>query len=129
MFERRTDKLLPLPRFIGRMAWTVLLALAIVMVALGIGVLGYHWIARLPWIDALLNASMILTGMGPVATLTTTAAKLFASAYALFSGIVFLSSVGLILSPLFHRMIHRFHLQEDQPERPSKTHPFRRPQG
>lgn len=113
MFERKTERLLPFPRFIGRMVLTLLLGLGIVSVALMIGVLGYHYIAGLTWIDAILNASMILTGMGPVATLTGTAPKLFASAYALFSGVVFLSAVGVVLSPLFHRMIHKFHLDDE----------------
>ena len=114
MFERRSDKLLPWPRFVRRMALSFLLMVAIIAAALMMGVLGYHYIARLSWIDALLNASMILTGMGPVATLTDTPSKLFASAYALFSGVVFLSSVGIVLSPVFHRILHRFHLDEDE---------------
>jgi len=89
------------------------LALAIVLlgVALSIGVAGYHFIADLAWIDALLNASMILTGMGPVATLTTTAAKLFASAYALFCGLVYLTATGFLIAPVVHRVLHRFHLE------------------
>ena len=113
MFERRTDKLLPWPRFAWRMVLSFLLMIDIVAAALTMGVLGYHYIARLPWIDAVLNASMILTGMGPVATLTDTPSKLFASAYALFSGVVFLSSVGIVLSPVFHRILHRFHLDDE----------------
>jgi hypothetical protein len=83
------------------------------------GVLGYHWIARLGWIDAILNASMILTGMGPVATLNTSAAKLFASAYALFSGIIFLGSISVVLAPLLHRLIHHFHHPAPPSERRS----------
>jgi hypothetical protein len=114
MFERRSDRLLPWPRFVWRMALSFLLMVAIVAAALMMGVLGYHYIARLSWIDALLNASMILTGMGPVATLTDTPSKLFASAYALFSGVVFLSSVGIVLSPVFHRILHRFHLDDEE---------------
>jgi hypothetical protein len=113
MFERRSDKLLPWPRFVRRMVLSFLLLVGIVGAALMLGVLGYHYIAGLPWIDAVLNASMILTGMGPVATMTDTPSKLFASAYALFSGVVFLSSVGIVLAPLFHRILHRFHLDDD----------------
>lgn len=113
MFERKTDKLLPWPRFVRRMVLSFLLTLGIIATALMIGVLGYHYIVRLAWIDALLNASMILTGMGPVATMTDTPSKLFASAYALFSGIVFLSATGIVLSPVFHRVLHRFHLDGD----------------
>ncbi len=95
------------------MVLSFLLTLGIVATALMIGVLGYHCIARLTWIDAVMNASMILTGMGPVATMTDTPSKLFASAYALFSGVVFLSAVGIVLSPVFHRILHKFHLDDD----------------
>lgn len=116
MFERKTEKLVPLPKFIRRVAFSLLLALGVLCFALGIGIVGYHEIARLGWIDAILNASMILTGMGPVATMTTTAAKLFASAYALFSGVVFLSSIGFVLAPVFHRILHKFHLDDSAPE-------------
>lgn len=112
MFERKTEKLLPWPKFVGRMAWSFLLAWGIVAVALTFGVLGYHFIARLAWIDAVLNASMILTGMGPVDPMKDTPSKIFASAYALFSGVVFLSAVGIVLSPVFHRVLHTFHLDE-----------------
>ena len=112
MFERKSDKLLPWPKFVRRLALSALLSFAIVSVGLSLGILGYHYIAKLDWIDAVLNASMILTGMGPVAPLNDTAAKLFASCYALFSGVIFLSGVGIMLSPLFHRILHRFHLEE-----------------
>lgn len=114
MFERKHDQLLPLPRFTIRLLYSLLLALGVVSVALAIGTVGYHSIAGLAWIDAILNASMILTGMGPVAVMETNASKLFASAYALFSGVVFLSSVGLMLSPVFHRILHRFHVDDTQ---------------
>jgi hypothetical protein len=85
----------------------------VVFWALFLGVCGYHFIERLPWVDALLNASMILGGMGPVAELYTTAGKLFASFYALFSGLVFITVSGLILSPVIHRFLHKFHLEEE----------------
>ena len=74
------------------------------------GVMGYHWIGGLGWTDALLNASMILSGMGPVDRLSTTEAKLFASAYALFSGLVFIAIMGLVVSPIVHRVLHKFHI-------------------
>ena len=112
MFESKTEKLVPLPTFFRRVAFALLLTLVVLCVALSIGVLGYHGIAGLSWIDSVLNASMILTGMGPVATMTTTSSKLFASAYAMFSGIVFLSSIGFVLAPLFHRILHKFHLDD-----------------
>ena len=74
---------------------------------------GYHFLEGLSWLDALLNASMILSGMGQVTTLQTTAGKLFASFYALFSGVAFLTTVGVLLAPVFHRFLHKFHLEFD----------------
>ncbi len=79
--------------------------------SLALGVLGYHLIAGLSWLDALLNASMILTGMGPVNEIATAAGKLFASFYALFSGVAFLTIVAVLLAPAVHRFLHRFHLE------------------
>ena len=84
----------------------------LVLGALFLGVAGYHWFARLGWIDALLNASMILGGMGPVDVLTTPAAKVFASAYALFSGLVFIATMGILFAPIMHRVLHAFHMDE-----------------
>lgn len=78
--------------------------------SLALGMLGYHFLAGLSWLDALVNASMILTGMGPVNEMTTVAAKLFASFYALFSGVAFLTIVAVLLAPAVHRFLHRFHL-------------------
>jgi len=113
VFENRRDPILPTPIFIRRLLVCLGLALAIIAVALSIGVAGYYFIAGLPWIDALLNASMILTGMGPVDVLRSNAAKVFASFYALFSGVVFISLMGLLLSPIAHRVLHKFHLDEE----------------
>ncbi|MCC6847556.1 MAG: hypothetical protein IT294_03575 [Deltaproteobacteria bacterium] len=79
--------------------------------ALAIGVVGYHLIAGLGWIDALLNASMILSGMGPVDPLPTDAAKIFASAYAIFSGVAFITAVGIVMAPAVKHFLHRFHLE------------------
>lgn len=121
MFERKTENLLPFPRFAVRVLYSLLIALGIVAIGLTLGTLGYHFIADLSWIDAILNAAMILTGMGPVATMDTNAAKLFASAYALFSGVVFLSSVGLVFAPIFHRILHRFHLDESDDDKPARA--------
>ena len=90
-----------------------LLAAAIIGVSLALGILGYHYFEGLPWLDALLNAAMILGGMGPVSYPLTVAGKLFASFYALFAGIVFLVAVGVLLAPILHRFMHRFHLELD----------------
>lgn len=110
MFEHRTKPLLPPRQFLGRVLRMAAIAASVVISGLGIGVLGYHITEGLPWIDSLLNASMILFGMGPVNELTTTQGKLFASFYAMFSGVVFLTVTAVLLAPLFHRMIHKFHL-------------------
>lgn len=122
MYERKGDKLLPFPRFLGRVGFSLLLALGLATVALLLGTLGYHYVAELGWIDAELNAAMILTGMGPVDPMRSTASKIFASVYALFGGIVFLTSVGIVLSPVFHRVVHRFHLDDDSGSPDSKSH-------
>jgi hypothetical protein len=78
--------------------------------ALYIGAFGYHKTENMPWLDAFLNASMILSGMGPVDQLHTKAGKIFATCYAIFSGVAFLSIVALFLAPALHRFLHRFHL-------------------
>ena len=119
--HRRMFKKLPPPAtFVRRLLGSVAVAGAVVGACLGLGILGYHAFARLPWIDALLNAAMILTGMGPVDPMITTSAKLFASFYALFSGVAFITTMGILLAPLVHRFLHRFHLEviDDAPDEP-----------
>jgi hypothetical protein len=111
MYEHRTEPLLPLEMFFKRLASHAGVAIGIVAGSLLIGVLGYHFLEGLAWIDALVNASMLLGGMGPVDVLHTTAGKLFASFYALYSGIVFLVAAGIIGAPVFHRILHHFHLE------------------
>jgi hypothetical protein len=113
MFEHHKQPLLSPHEFLIRQLIYLLVALAIIAGSLAMGVLGYHIFENLPWIDSLVNASMILGGMGPVNELHTNLGKLFASFYALYSGIVFLVSVGVIVAPLYHRFLHRFHLQAD----------------
>jgi hypothetical protein len=95
-----------------------------VVVALGIGATGYHTLDGLPWLDAVLNAAMILTGMGPVAPISTTAAKVFATVYALFSGVFFLTMVAVLLAPALHHFLHRFHLdlRERESHRTDRQH-------
>jgi len=113
MFERKHQKLAPVPVFMRRLAACVGIAVLLVLCALCIGIAGYHWIAGLAWIDALLNASMILGGMGPVNMLTNTGAKIFASLYSLFSGLVFIAVMGIVFSPIVHRMLHKFHIDDE----------------
>ncbi|HEX8139562.1 MAG TPA: hypothetical protein VF544_18530 [Pyrinomonadaceae bacterium] len=114
MYEDRSKRLLSRVEFIFRVLRHGLLAFGVVFVALLIGILGYHWFEGMPWIDATLNASMILGGMGPVNPLSTVGGKLFASAYALFSGVVFIGVMGIVLAPFAHRLLHRFHLERDE---------------
>ena len=113
-FERRHEPLLPQRTFLWRQVQFLLFALLMVFGSLGIGVLGYHFSEGLPWLDALVNASMILFGMGPVDALRTAAGKWFASFYAMFSGVAFITIVGVVFAPLFHRFLHRFHLEMDE---------------
>ena len=98
--------------YVRRYIETMAMALGVIVISLGVGVLGYHFIAGLPWIDALLDTSMILGGMGPVSPLQTNAAKVFASVYALFSGLVLIGATGILLAPIFHWVLHRFHLEQ-----------------
>jgi hypothetical protein len=109
--RRRHVPLLSRAEFARRLAKNALLGCGLIVVSLAIGVVGYHVTAGLGWIDALLNAAMILTGMGPVDELRTDGAKLFASFYALFSGVAFLTIVAVLMAPLVHRFLHRFHLE------------------
>jgi len=91
----------------------LLVALLIVLIALGAGVMGYHFVGKLSWIDSLLDASMILGGMGPVSTLHSPAAKIFASIYALFSGLAFIGVASLLILPFAHRILHQFHFDKE----------------
>jgi hypothetical protein len=111
MYEHRNDPLLSRSAFLRRLALHAGVSAGIVLGSLGIGILGYHFLESLAWIDSLVNAAMILGGMGPVDTLHTIGGKFFASFYALYSGIVFLLAVGIIFAPVFHRILHHFHLE------------------
>ena len=113
-FEHRKEPLASTGDFLRRMARFSALAIGIILVSLGIGIVGYHYLEGQSWIDSLLNASMILGGMGPVNPLRTTAGKLFASFYALFSGMVFLVAVGVLIAPIFHRFLHHFHIEVEE---------------
>jgi hypothetical protein len=112
MYEHRKNRMLAWPAFLRRAGSHLLLAVVILLTGVGIGTLGYRLIGDLPWIDAFLNASMILSGMGPVDRMTTGAAKLFSAVYALFSGLLFIGVVGVVLAPWVHRLFHWLHLDE-----------------
>ncbi len=113
MFEHFREPLVPQRLFYGRMLRHTLGAVGLVACTLWVGMAGYHWFEGLPWVDAYVHAAMLLGGMGPVAELHTTAGKLFAGSYALFSGIVFLVVAGIFFAPVVHRAMHRFHLDDN----------------
>ena len=110
--EHKTQPLATSKVFFLRMTKALCSALMIISMVWLIGTIGYHELGGFEWIDALYNAAMILSGMGPVGNLTNDAAKLFASVYAISSGVIFIGLIGLVLAPVFHRLMHRLHLQE-----------------
>jgi hypothetical protein len=112
-FERHHEPLVPLHRFIIRLAWSSIVGMALVAVSLAIGMIGYRRLFGLSWIDAFVNASMILSGMGPLAIPQTDVAKLFAGTYALFSGLAVLAIAGIIFAPVIHRFLHYLHADPD----------------
>jgi hypothetical protein len=125
MFENKHEPLLPRKHFFLRLARSAGCAATFVLPSWALGILGYHFFESLSWLDATLNAAMILTGMGPVNPIQTVAGKLFASFYALFSGVVFITTAGLLLAPLAHRVIHHFHLEMEsgKPAQGAKGNP------
>jgi hypothetical protein len=112
MYENKRQALASTSTFYRRVFNNILTALAIMAVSLLIGVLGYHQFANANWVDSFHNASMILSGMGPVIDIKSNGGKIFSSFYALFSGIVFIGNVGIILAPAIHRLVHRLHLED-----------------
>ena len=112
MFEHHHQPLLSRPAFLRRLARYALFSLAMIAGSLLVGTLGYRLLAGLGWVDAIENAAMILGGMGPVAELHSDAAKLFAAAYAMFAGVIFLVVIAVLMVPLVHRFLHRFHLED-----------------
>jgi len=117
MFEKVQQPLLPAWAFFRRMLNHFGIATTMVAAALGIGVLGYRLFEGMSWMDALLNASMILGGMGPVGELTSNSGKIFASIYALFSAFVFLTAAAVMFSPIVHRLMHHFHLEKEEEQK------------
>jgi hypothetical protein len=111
-YEHRSQPVLPPGLFIRRIIYHVLLALAVVTVSLAMGVAGYRFLAGLSWIDALMNAAMILGGMGPVNDISSVPGKLFATFYALYAGVAFLAIAAVLIAPFAHRLLHRLHLED-----------------
>lgn len=112
-FEHKSQPLLPRDKFVVRVLRYLVFSFLILSISLAIGVVGYHLLNDLTWTDAFLNASMILTGMGPVDVMKSNAAKWFASFYAIFSGVAFLTTVAVFLSPVVHRFMHKLHLEDE----------------
>jgi hypothetical protein len=110
MFEHAKKPLVSSQKYLQRQVKFFLISGLLLVASLGTGVLGYHFIGKLGWIDSLLNASMILTGMGPVNPMNSNSAKIFASFYALFSGVAFLSITAVMFAPFIHRLLHKMHI-------------------
>jgi len=115
MFEHRNEPLLPRRDYYRRLGRYGLIAAGFLLAGLLVGMGGYHFLEGLPWVDAFANEAMILSGMGPVDPIKTTAGKLFAGCYAIFSGVAFLTTVAVLLAPVVHRFLHRFHLEHQPP--------------
>lgn len=113
LYEHLSSDVLPVRRFVVRMARHGAIVLILVGVSLALGMAGYHYLAPMPWIDAFVNAAMLLGGMGPVTPLDNDAAKFFAGSYALYCGLVFIASLSIIVAPIVHRVLHRLHADED----------------
>jgi hypothetical protein len=111
MYESRHSPLLPRRKFYARLRWHGLFALATLGACVGIGMAGYHYFEDLGWVDSYVNATMILSGMGPLDPIKTTGGRIFAGSYALFSGVAFLTTVGFFLMPVLHRLLHKLHLE------------------
>ena len=127
-FESRNKPLLPRRAFLLRLARSFVAGLGLVAISLAAGMAGYHFLESLSWLDAFVNASMILSGMGPLANPQTTGGKLFAGCYALYSGLVVIIIAGIIFAPLFHRFLHKFHV-EDEAEAEKESARARRSRG
>ena len=110
--ERKTQPLLNRRAFLGRMAKSFGVAMVFIVVSLFVGMAGYHWLEGLTWIDAYVNAAMILSGMGPLDPPKTASGKFFAGTYALYSGLAVILAAGIFFTPVVHRLLHRFHLEE-----------------
>jgi hypothetical protein len=112
MFEHKSEPLIPPAAFAVRLAWSIAAALAVVAVSLAIGMIGYHAFEGLGWLDAFLNAAMLLGGMGAIEIPVTDAGKLFAGLYALYCGLVVIMVAGIVLAPVAHRLVHAVHLED-----------------
>lgn len=113
-YERVSDRIAPTHVFVARVVSNTIWVAILVAASLGAGMWGYHTYEHMPWIDAFANAAMILSGMGPLASPQTWDGKLFAGAYALYSGLFVIVAAGLLLAPALHRFLHQLHLDDDR---------------
>ena len=114
-FEHKSAPLASPNKFRARVVGAATVSLTFIVTTLGVGMAGYHWIESLPWLDAFHQAAMLLSGMGPVVDVATSAGKLFDGFYAIFCGIALLAVTGILLAPFIHRVMHRFHLEDAEP--------------
>jgi hypothetical protein len=114
LFERHHEKLLPRKKFFIRLIKYALISISVIAFSLLIGMVGYHQLEGLPWVDSFLNAAMLMGGMGPINALHNQPAKIFAGIYALYCGMVLLIAVGIFAAPILHRFLHRFHLESEE---------------
>jgi hypothetical protein len=117
MYENTSQPLASLKIFYRRLRTNFFYACLFIGICLGIGILGYHYTANIPWLDSFHNASMILSGMGPVVEIKTDIGKWFSSIYAIFSGVAFISGISILMAPAVHRFFHKLHLQQDDDEK------------
>ena len=115
-YESRNEPLLSRRAFAGRLAASFGAASLLIAVSLFAGMCGYKYLENMTWVDAFVNAAMILSGMGPVEILHTNAGKIFAGCYALYSGLALILATGLIFAPVVHRVMHKFHIESDEEE-------------
>jgi len=113
MVRKQNKNILSKKEFTLRLLNYALFSILLLLISLLIGVLGYHFLAKLSWLDSFYNSSMILTGMGPIDKMTSSSSKIFASIYAIYSGVIFLSSVALFFAPIAHRLMHLLKIEQD----------------
>jgi len=119
-FEHHKQKIATIPVFLRRLLRYALFAGILIFFSVSIGTFGYHFVAKLTWLDSFHMASMILTGMGPVNDMKTDTAKIFSSLFALYSGVAFLSIIAVFFAPIVHRFLHILHFEPEDEKDPEK---------
>lgn len=113
MYETKKEAMLSARQFLLRMMWHIVLAVLIILVAICLGIAGHMWFEPVAWHDAILNVSLILAGIGPVLLPETVSGKLFFAVYTVMASLVFVALIGVVMAPVMHRLIHKFHLDDD----------------